>query len=199
MQRRRQELTDLKMGGEIFNETEIRSLQESTDTIEPVSDERKDELLKEGMERQREVPKACVICDRFCYSDRPYGPSILGSTALDLNDCPRRAMKKLLQPPTEKPLPGYLLHQYNIANMFNEVNTITTRWFSNLLLSPRGVEENERLRFCSECLASLTNSQKLMRADPDVDLKPPKFAIASGKWIGWLPDHFKSMSKHNWY
>jgi ASC-1-like (ASCH) protein len=77
-------------------------------------------------------------------------------------------------------------------------SVIVQAFVVNLMLSPHGINDRGRreatINICTSCHNSLLNGQKQIRTGRRDVLRPPKFAIANGFWIGLLPADLQAAS-----
>ncbi|KAI3633922.1 hypothetical protein MIR68_007526 [Amoeboaphelidium protococcarum] len=115
----------------------------------------------------------CCVCDCFT--------NFNNSVQLRLSQAPLEQMAAKLAFPRDTDVK---FHE-NLRGFYDVA--LQCRDLSGMMLSKKGLIINDdptkepQLIFCKPCLTSLKNKQYK---------NPPKFAIANGLWIGWLPDKF---------
>jgi hypothetical protein len=123
---------------------------------------------------------ACVVCDTF---PRP-GEEL---TIMPIADLPPSADQVLKCP---RGLPEELYQQYCVSVFC--ISTVDRNRVASLLLSPRGVGpatlDSTIVYTCTSCLGSLREtSQKMKGGKRGGALKPPRWAIANGNFVGQMP------------
>jgi hypothetical protein len=120
----------------------------------------------------------CCVCDEliFCTEGKEYHFNIDEDQEENPNEI-LDLMKRKLKIPSYTKINEILVNQYDCSDIYNE--------FNGLMLSAAGmrrVDNRVTIVICTKCFKSL-----LSHKEDETYVKPPKFAISNGFFMGYFP------------
>jgi hypothetical protein len=112
----------------------------------------------------KDVLRTCAVCDHAEFDTNPLVWNGLRHRTMSVSDMPG-AMQLLLHADDALQLDADLRSQYDVSELVSDAERC---WVADLLLSPRGMGENDQITICNNCDGSLQSNTK------------PKWAIANG-------------------
>lgn len=149
---------------DLLQDDDIHQMQQEMSGVNAIPLNRQHDIeskLVQQLSDDHVLESVCCACDRL------FPTTMLCCHTIET--MPFQQMQKMLKAPDH--LPASLVQQYDAS--------VTHPTLKGLLLSCRGVlvqDSGTNFLFCSECETDLRRN------------RIPKFAIANGLWVGWLPD-----------